>query len=89
MGELDKDPLGVPVIGKDANGNLIDKKSNMVNSKGYLIDKDGNIVDKRGKIVFLRQILDSNGDIPKVFRTGLLRSDSESSLSRLMSEIEN
>merc|ERR1712230_263354 len=31
--------------------------------------------------------LDNEGDIPKVFRTGLLKSDTASSLSRLMSEI--
>ena len=30
----------------------------------------------------------SEEDIPKVFRTGLLKSDTASSLSRLMSEIE-
>jgi len=33
-------------------------------------------------------MLDSDGEIPKVFRTGLLKSDTQSSLSRLMSEIE-
>lgn len=38
--------------------------------------------------MFDRHIIDSEGEIPKVFRTGLLKSDTESSLSRLMSEIE-
>jgi hypothetical protein len=39
--------------------------------------------------MFEKDILDSEGDIPKVFRTpGLLKTDSGSSLSRLMSEIE-
>lgn len=33
-------------------------------------------------------MLESDGEIPQVFRTGLLRSDTASSLSRLMSEIE-
>jgi len=33
-------------------------------------------------------MLDHEDDIPKVFRTGLLKSDTASSLSRLMSEIE-
>lgn len=32
--------------------------------------------------------MDEQGEIPKVFRTGLLKSDTASSLSRLMSEIE-
>lgn len=38
--------------------------------------------------MFDKEILDKDGEIPKVFRTGLLKSDTESSLSRLMSEIE-
>ena len=47
------------------------------------------MIDKTGKVMFEKDILDSEGDIPKVFRTpGLLKTDSGSSLSRLMSEIE-
>lgn len=38
--------------------------------------------------MFGKELLDTEGDIPKVFRTGLLKSDTASSLSRLMSEIE-
>ena len=38
--------------------------------------------------MFSKELLDAEGDIPKVFRTGLLKSDTASSLSRLMSEIE-
>jgi hypothetical protein len=38
--------------------------------------------------MFDKEILDEEGEIPKVFRTGLLKSDTASSLSRLMSEIE-
>lgn len=38
--------------------------------------------------MFKKQMLDHEDDIPKVFRTGLLKSDTASSLSRLMSEIE-
>lgn len=38
--------------------------------------------------MFGKEILDEEGEIPKVFRTGLLKSDTASSLSRLMSEIE-
>lgn len=38
--------------------------------------------------MFKKHLLDNEGDIPKVFRTGLLKSDTASSLSRLMSEIE-
>ena len=38
--------------------------------------------------MFEKEILDDQRDIPKVFRTGLLKSDTASSLSRRMSEIE-
>lgn len=38
--------------------------------------------------MFDKCVLDLDGEIPQVFRTGLLRSDTASSLSRLMSEIE-
>ena len=38
--------------------------------------------------MFSKDILDSDGEIPEIFRSGLLKSDSASSLSRLMSEIE-
>jgi len=40
------------------------------------------------KVVFEKSVLQANGDIPEVFKAGLLRSDTASSLSRLMSEIE-
>ena len=88
MGDFEMDPLGVPILDRDAQGNLIDNKGRRVNSKGYLIDKDGNVIDKDGHVMFPKKILDNEDDIPKVFRTGLLKSDTASSLSRLMSEIE-
>jgi hypothetical protein len=52
-----------------------------------LIDEYGNIINKHGKLVFEFEILDNENDIPRVFRSGLLKSDTASSLSRLMSEI--
>jgi hypothetical protein len=45
------------------------------------------VINKHGKVMFAKKELDSDGDIPKFFRSGLVRSDTESSLSRLMSEI--
>lgn len=45
----------------------------------------GNIVDKNGRKMFDRDILESDGEIPKVFRNGILKADSNSSLSHLMS----
>ena len=88
MGDFEMDPLGVPILDRDAQGNLIDNKGRRVNSKGYLIDSEGNVIDKDGYVMFPKKILDNEDDIPKVFRTGLLKSDTASSLSRLMSEIE-
>lgn len=88
LGDFEMDPLGNPILEKDKNGNLIDRKGQRVNQKGYLIDKDGNVINKNGKLMFRKDVLDAEGDIPKVFRTGLLKSDTASSLSRLMSEIE-
>ena len=38
--------------------------------------------------MFDKIVLEQDGEIPAVFRTGLLKSDTASSLSRLMSEIE-
>jgi hypothetical protein len=46
------------------------------------------VINKYGKMMFERSLLDNEDDIPKVFRTGLLKSETASSLSRLMSEIE-
>lgn len=82
------DPLGNPILEKARNGDLLDRDGKRVNKRGYLIDHTGNVIDKRNKKMFDREILDSEEDIPKVFRTGLLKSDTASDLSRLMSEIE-
>lgn len=65
----------------------MDKQGRLVNQKGYLCDKHGNVVDCRGKLVFEKNLLEHNGDIPEIFRSNILRSDSQSSLSRFMSEI--
>ena len=82
------DPIGNPILDTDKQGKLIDRDGKVVNQRGYLIDEHGNVIDKRGKLMFNKEILDDEGEIPKVFRTGLLKSDTASSLSRLMSEIE-
>jgi hypothetical protein len=46
-------------------------------------------VNKRGGIVFNKRLLEDDGEIPKVFRAGLLRKDTFDSFSQLMSEIED
>lgn len=88
LGDFEMDPLGNPILDKDTKGNKVDRQGRKVNSKGYLIDNDGNVINKNNKKMFQKQMLDHEDDIPKVFRTGLLKSDTASSLSRLMSEIE-
>jgi len=87
LGDFEMDPLGNPILDKDKQGNYIDRNGKRVNGKGYLIDNDGNVINKHGRLMFEKHLLDNEGDIPKVFRTGLLKSDTASSLSRLMSEI--
>ena len=88
LGNFEMDPLGNPILDKNARGEFFDREGRRVNQRGYLIDNEGNVIDKNGKKMFDKEILDSEGEIPKVFRTGLLKSDTASSLSRLMSEIE-
>lgn len=88
LGNFEMDPLGNPILDRKPNGDLVDRDGRVVNKKGYLVNAKGDVIDKYGKVMFDRDILDEEGEIPKVFRTGLLKSDSASSLSRLMSEIE-
>lgn len=88
IGDFEMSPLTDPILEKDANGNFIDRRGRLVNARGYLIDREGNIIDKYGKKMFDRAILSADGELPKVFRINLLKSDSSSSLSELMREIE-
>jgi hypothetical protein len=67
----------------------VDSKGRRVNSKGYLVDEQGNIVNKRKQKVFSKRLLEEDGEVPKVFRAGLLRKDTYDSFSQLMSEIED
>ena len=46
------------------------------------------MIDKRGKRMFDKIVLTAEGEIPKIFRMQILKTDSGSSLSRLMDEIE-
>jgi len=88
-GAYELDPLGNPILSKNRAGQLVDSKGRPVNKRGYLVDREGNIIDQRGTKVFDRQLLEKDGDIPKVFRNGMLRRDTVDSISRLMSEIED
>lgn len=51
----------------------MDKLKRRVNDKGYFTDAQGNVTDERGNVIFEKSQLDKDGDIPKVYRAGLLR----------------
>jgi hypothetical protein len=80
-GDYEMDPLGNPMLQKSKSGELLDNKGRRVNEKGYLIDDHGNIKNKRGFKVFGRTLIEDDGEIPKVFRTGLFRKDTVDSFS--------
>lgn len=88
-GDLEKDDNGkIIVIHENEKGEILDNQKRRVNAKGYLIDNQGNILDQKGHKVFDNELIDENGEIPKVFRIGLLRSDSTTSLNRFLEELE-
>lgn len=75
-GEFDQDADGLPNILKSSDGLLMDNKGRTVTKKGYLCDSAGNVIDKQGNVMFEKNLLDSEGDIPELFRLQVLRSDS-------------
>jgi hypothetical protein len=88
-GDLDKDENGrVQLILENEKGEILDNQKRRVNAKGYLIDNEGNILDQRDHRVFDCELIDETGEIPKVFRIGLLRSDSTTSLNKFLEELE-
>ena len=60
-----------------------------MNAKGYLIDKVGNIIDRKGNRIFDKDILDEEGEIPKVYWKGVLWKDSTEDLKGIWAMIEN
>jgi len=88
-GDFEMDPLGNPMLSKNKQGQLVDHKGRVVNEKGYLLDKEGNVKNQKGQKIFGKRLMQKDGDIPKVFRTGLFRKDSVDSFSQFMSEIED
>jgi hypothetical protein len=92
LGDFEMDPLGNPVLNRDKKNPSVlrDNKGRRVSKKGYLIDDLGNVIDMRGNKVFDQKVIShEDGDIPKVFRKGILRRDSVDSFSRIMGEIED
>jgi hypothetical protein len=88
-GDYEMDPLGNPMLTKARDGTFNDTKGRKVNEKGYLLDEAGNVVNKKKQKVFGKRLLEEDGEVPKVFRAGLLRKDTYDSFSQLMSEIED
>jgi hypothetical protein len=87
-GEFDLDAKGNVMLLKDSNGGFADKKGRKVNMRGYLIDAQGNVIDIRGNPMFDRCVLETNGDIPPVFRSGVLRAETGSELSQMMDDLQ-
>lgn len=46
------------------------------------------MIDIRGKRMFDKVVLETDGEIPAVFRTGLLQTDTGSDLSHINSDID-
>ena len=80
-GDYEMDPLGNPMLTKGKDGTFLDTKGRKVNDKGYLVDDTGNVVNKRKQKVFGKTLLEEDGEVPKVFRAGLLRKDTYDSFS--------
>lgn len=82
------DPGGQPILIKNDRGYTVDQQGRLCNAKGYLVDRKGNVIDIKSKLVFSKTLLEPNGEIPEIFLSNILRSDSHSSLSRFMSDID-
>lgn len=80
-GDYEMDPLGNPMLQRTRSGQLVDSKGRKVNEKGYLLDDQGNVCNKRQQKVFSKILLEDDGEVPKVFRAGLLRKDTYDSFS--------
>ncbi|CAI2372672.1 unnamed protein product [Moneuplotes crassus] len=80
-GNLEENSTGrVRILEEDSNGGAIDNHDRRVNSKGYYTDEEGNILDRNGNIVIESYLVAENGEIPKIFRSGLLCKESESTM---------
>jgi len=88
QGDYEMDPAGMPILDRKSDGGLRDKQDRLVNQKGYFVDTIGNVVDVNGYLVFEVNLLDETQDIPELFRMNLLRSESDSSISQLMEDLE-
>ena len=82
MGNLVYDDLGNVILKKNRYGDFVDADGFMVNAKGYLVDEHENVIDKNGNLVFKAASLEEDGEIPRVFRSGLLRCDTNASLEK-------
>jgi hypothetical protein len=86
-GHFERDPGGHPMLQKGKDGRLYDNNGNLVNEKGYLVDPQGNVINRNGRQVFPKHLVEKDGEIPKVFRTGLLRKDTQDDFEEIMNDI--
>lgn len=89
LGCLDRDVNEKLIILEGKHGETVDQDNWRVNAKGYLIDKVGNIIDRKGNWIFDKDILDEEGEIPKVYWKGVLWKDSTEDLKGIWAMIEN
>ena len=47
LGDFKIDPIGNPILDKDASGKYINRNGKIMNQKGYIIDKHGKLINKR------------------------------------------
>ena len=86
-GDVEKDALGNALVPhREKDGKLYDRNGDLINAKGLLVNERGDVVDKGGFKVFDAAWLDETGDLPPVFRMGLLRTDSAGSFSELLKD---
>jgi hypothetical protein len=88
-GKFDRKADGAPKLKRNRKNQHVDNNGRLVNHKGYLRDENLNVIDIHSNVFIHKKLLYDEGEVPKIFRTGLLRSNSLESLSRLMSEIEH
>lgn len=70
MGRLIRDDVqGEAVLKLHASTCVFwDKDARQVNRRGYLVDNNGNVIDKKNRVVFRSHELQSDGEVPKIFK---------------------
>ena len=85
VGSLVRDMKGRVVPSRNPEGDFMDSEGRLVNERGYLVDERDNVIDFRGNFVFKAAALEISGEIPRVYRIGILRSASHMSMEKAAS----